>query len=470
MKSKTMASPMWLESNRSKVVDSLNSMKLADTRGRVFKVLGPMIEATGLQHSIGEACDIHARLGHVIQAEIVGFREDKTLMMPVGSTRGIAPGDAISAHGYVPSIQVSDHLLGHVIDAMGNPMDSHAFVRKGDSYPLYGQKLNPLQRHVIDTPMDLGVKLMDTCLPMGRGQRMGLFAGPGVGKSMLMGMLARNSDADINVIALVGERNREVREFLDDALGEGALEKTIVVVATSDMPPVLRVRSALLATTIAEVFREQGKQVLLMMDSLTRFAQAQREIGLMLGEPPASKGFTPSCFTAMAELLERAGPGEKNGHISAFYTVLVEGADLSADPVAESAMAVLDGHVVLDRKYAERGHYPAINLLRSISRLENKLSSKPVLQAARTLRKDIAMYERMEDMIQMGAYEHGSNVNLDTIISNMPQINHFLQQETDQVFSREYAEKALLKVVENDVKEESMVQHKTEFEHAMAEK
>ncbi|MDX8380781.1 MAG: FliI/YscN family ATPase [Ghiorsea sp.] len=467
--SKTKDSALWLEDKRHQVLDSLNAMKLVDSRGRVFKVLGPMIEATGLQHSIGEACDIHATSGDIIQAEIVGFREDKTLMMPVGATRGIAPGDAISAHGYVPSVQVSEHLLGHVIDAMGNPMDTHDFVPKGESYPLYGKKLNPLQRHIIDTSMDLGVKLMDTCLPMGRGQRMGLFAGPGVGKSMLMGMLARNSDADINVIALVGERNREVREFLDDALGEGALEKTIVVVATSDMPPVLRVRSALLATTIAEVFREQGKQVLLMMDSLTRFAQAQREIGLMLGEPPASKGYTPSCFTTMAELLERAGPGEKNGHISAFYTVLVEGEDLSADPVAESAMAVLDGHVVLERKYAERGHYPAINLLRSISRLENKLSSKTVLQAARSLRKDIAMYERMEDMIQMGAYEQGSNASLDAIISNMPQINEFLQQETEQVFSREYAEKALLSLVNKEVKSESIVPNNGGFNQVMAE-
>ncbi len=438
---------LWNDKHQTQVLTSLDSLKLVEVRGRVFKVLGPMIEATGLHRSIGEACDIHTTSGHIIQAEIVGFRENKTLMMPVGSTRGIAPGDPISAEGQVPSIQVSEHLLGHVIDAMGHPLDKHGFTARGEKFPLFGEKLNPLQRQVIDTPMDLGVRIMDTCLPMGRGQRMGLFAGPGVGKSMLMGMLARNADADVNVIALVGERNREVREFIDDVLGEEGLQKTIVVVATSDMPPVLRVRSALLATTIAEVFREQGKQVLLMMDSLTRFAQAQREIGLMLGEPPASKGFTPSCFTAMAELLERAGPGANGGHISAFYTVLVEGEDLSADPVAESAMAVLDGHIVLDRKYAERGHYPAINLLRSISRLENQLNPKDVLQAARSLRKDIAMYERMEDMIEMGAYEQGSNPALDMIISNMPKVEQFLQQGSDVVCPRKHSIQTLFELL-----------------------
>lgn len=441
-----MEASLWRSEKQFQVLASLDHLGLAEVRGRVFKVLGPMIEATGLHRSIGEACDIYTTSGHTIQAEIVGFREDKTLMMPVGATRGIAPGDPIAAEGQVPSIQVSEHLLGHVIDAMGNPLDEHDFVARGPTFPLFGEKLNPLQRQVIDTPMDLGIRVMDTCLPVGRGQRMGLFAGPGVGKSMLMGMLARNADADVNVIALVGERNREVREFIDDVLGEEGLKKTIVIVATSDMPPVLRVRSALLATTIAEVFREQGKQVLLMMDSLTRFAQAQREIGLMLGEPPASKGFTPSCFTAMAELLERAGPGNHGGHISAFYTVLVEGEDLAADPVAESAMAVLDGHVVLDRKYAERGHYPAINLLRSISRLEHQLSPKAVLQAARSLRKDIAMYERMEDMIAMGAYEPGSNPALDAIIANMPKIERFLQQDASEFCSREQAIQALLEL------------------------
>ena len=435
---------LWNSDYRRQILDDLKHMSATTLRGRVFKVLGPMIEVTGVRSSIGPACGIETSAGHSIEAEVVGFRDDKTLMMPVGSTRGIAPGDAVSPRGVAPSIQVDDSLLGRVLDAMGEPMDGKPYTASGAAYSLHGEKLNPFNRHIIDTPMQLGVRMMDACLPMGYGQRLGLFAGPGVGKSMLMGMLARNSDAEINVIALVGERNREVREFLDYSLGEEALKRTIVVVATSDVPPVLRVRSALLATTIAEVFRAQGRQVLLMMDSLTRFAQAQREIGLMLGEPPASKGFTPSCFTAMAELLERAGPGEGVGDISAFYTVLVEGEDLNADPVADSAMAVLDGHVVLDRKYAERGHYPAINLLHSISRLENQLSKPEVVSAARSLRKDMALYERMEDMIHMGAYEQGSNPELDSIIERMPQIEQFLQQTSDVACSRDEAEQGLL--------------------------
>ena len=442
-------SALWDKQQRQQVLDGLKYQSSTSIRGRVFKVLGPMIEATGMKRSIGEACDILTASGHAIEAEIVGFRDDKTLMMPVGSTRGIAPGDAVAPRNAYPSVQVDEQLLGKVLNALGEPLDGAPLRSSGAEYSLYGEKLNPMKRQLIQKPMELGVRMMDACLPMGFGQRLGLFAGPGVGKSMLMGMLARNSDAEINVIALVGERNREVREFIDYSLGEEALKRTIVVVATSDMPPVLRVRSALMATTIAEVFRAQGKQVLLMMDSLTRFAQAQREIGLMLGEPPASKGFTPSCFTTMADLLERAGPGENQGSISAFYTVLVEGEDLNADPVADSAMSVLDGHIVLDRKYAERGHYPAINLLRSISRLENQLSPPEVLKAARALRKEVSAYEHMEDMIKMGAYEQGSNPELDSIIQHMPAIEKFLQQGMHEACSRESAEQMIIQLIQN---------------------
>jgi len=448
-------SKLWDQDKHAQIFEELKHEQPIKIRGRVYKVLGPMIEATGMMSSIGEACFIQASSGHAIEAEIVGFRDEKTLMMPVGSTRGIAPGDAVLPAGSVPSIQVDEQLLGRVLDALGQPLDGFDFTSSGPSYALHGEKLNPMKRNVIKTPMQLGVRIMDACLPMGQGQRLGLFAGPGVGKSMLMGMLARNSDAEINVIALVGERNREVREFLDQSLGKEALKRTVVVVATSDMPPVLRVRSALLATTIAEVFRAQGRQVLLMMDSLTRFAQAQREIGLMLGEPPASKGYTPSCFTTMADLLERAGPGEGSGNISAFYTVLVEGEDLSADPVADSAMAVLDGHIVLDRKYAERGHYPAINLLKSISRLENQLSPPQVLEAARSLRKEVSSYERMEDMIQMGAYEHGSNPELDAVISHIPNIEGFLQQGMHEVCTRAQAEQAIVSLMSRPVEQAS---------------
>ncbi|MDX8395666.1 MAG: FliI/YscN family ATPase [Mariprofundaceae bacterium] len=442
------SSALWNEKKRRQITDGMKHGNPYPLRGRVHKVLGPMIEATGLKASIGYAADIECSAGHRIEAEVVGFRDDRTILMPVGSTRGMGPGDAVCPRSVPPSIQVDDTLLGRVLNALGEPMDGQPLQASGPVCPLHGKLLNPYDRHVIDTQMQLGVRMMDACLPMGWGQRMGLFAGAGVGKSMLLGMLARNSDADINVIALVGERSREVREFLDTSLGEEALSRSIVIVATSDMPPVVRVRAALLATTIAESFREKGKRVMLMMDSLTRFAQAQREIGLMLGEPPASKGFTPSCFTAMAELLERAGPGVGEGDISALYTVLVEGDDLSADPVADAAMAILDGHVVLDRALAEQGHYPAINMLRSISRIENQISSPEVLAASRSLRKELALFDRMEDMINMGAYEQGSNPELDRVISRMPKVREFLQQQPTEECTRDQAVQNLMQVMQ----------------------
>lgn len=440
-------SPLWDAGRRNNILEVVRHRNPYPVRGRIHKVLGPMIEATGLQSSVGYACDIECSSGNRVEAEVIGFRDERTLLMPVGSTRGIAPGDTVCPRAVPPSIKVGTHMLGRVLNALGEPLDERPLPASGSAFPLYGKPLNPYARHVIDTPMRLGVRVMDACLPMGWGQRLGLFAGAGVGKSMLMGMLARNSDAEINVIALVGERSREVREFLDISMGSEAMKNSIVVVATSDVPPVLRVRAALMATSIAEAFREQGKRVLLMMDSLTRFAQAQREIGLMLGEPPASKGYTPSCFTALAELLERAGPGESDGDISALYTVLVEGDDLSADPVADSAMAILDGHAVLERRLAEQGHYPAINLLRSISRLENHLSSPEALNAARSLRKELALYERMEDMINMGAYEKGSNPELDQVIERMPRIRVFLQQSASEKCDRESSMEKLLELM-----------------------
>lgn len=447
-----MTPVLWDSAMRRRVFDELYGQRPYPLRGRIHKVVGPMIEALGISSSIGHLCDVESSSGHRLEAEVVGFRDDRTLLMPVGSTRGLAPGDAVCPRAVAPSVRVDDSLLGRVLNALGEPMDGRPLIPSGQPWPIHGKTLNPFNRHVIDTALDLGVRAMDGCLPMGRGQRLGLFAGAGVGKSMLMGMLARNASADVNVIALVGERSREVREFLDMSLGEEALAKSVVVVATSDMPPVVRVRAALLATAIAEAFRDQGKQVMLMMDSLTRFAQAQREIGLMLGEPPASKGFTPSCFTALAELLERAGPGETEGDISALYTVLVEGDDLTADPVADSAKAVLDGHVVLDRKLAEQGHFPAINILSSISRLETQLSSPEVLQAARNLRKELALFERMEDMINMGAYEKGTNPKLDHVIAHMPEVRSFLQQDVNESADRKQSLSHLLSLMAEGAK------------------
>jgi len=449
--------PLWNSALRQQVLEHTHSPVTFPVRGKVHKVLGPMLEATGLKASIGHACNICCSLGHSIEAEIVGFRGEHTLLMPVGSTRGIAPGDPIEPLSMVPSIRIGEHLLGRVLDAQGRPMDERALANIGTAFPLHGTRLNPFTRHMIDDPMQLGVCAIDACLTMGWGQRMGLFAGAGVGKSTLLGMLARNSDAEINIIALVGERSREVREFLDHALGCEALQHSVVIVATSDMPPVLRLRAAHMATTIAEAFREQGKRVLLLMDSLTRVAQAQREIGLMLGEPPASKGYTPSCFSILAELLERSGPGAAaGGDISAFYTVLVEGDDLRADPIADAAMAILDGHIILDRKLAEQGHFPAINVLRSVSRLDTQLMSNEQLQAARTLRRKMSIFERMEDMISIGAYEQGSNPELDNIIANLQEIKDFLQQASKSYSTRENSAQRLLELVSKMSYQESM--------------
>jgi len=448
--------PIADEDLRHSILEQSRPLNLFPIRGKVYKVLGPMLEAIGLIGSIGHACHICCSQGHRIEAEIVGFRGEYTLLMPVGSTRGIAPGDPVAPLSATPSIHVSSHLLGRVLDAQGIPMDERQLSQMGSEFPLHGTRLNPFSRHMIDAPMQLGVRAIDACMPMGWGQRMGLFAGAGVGKSTLMGMLARNSDAEINVIALVGERSREVREFLDLSLGSEALQHSVVIVATSDMPPVLRVRAAHMATTIAEAFREQGKKVLLMMDSLTRVAQAQREIGLMLGEPPASKGYTPSCFSIIAELLERTGPGIGNsGDISAFYTVLVEGDDLRADPIADAAMSVLDGHIILDRKLAEQGHFPAINILRSVSRLDTQLMSSEQMQAARTFRRKLSLYERMEDMVSIGAYESGSNPELDNFISNLQETRDFLQQSSSTCEAGNISAQRLLELISKMSYEES---------------
>jgi len=440
-------SAMWNRDSRQKVLGSLKHIRPFPSLGRVRKVLGPMVEVDGLHASIGRACDIHAVDGENIQAEVVGFRNDNTILMPVGHIRGIAPGNAVRLRASPPGIHMGPELLGRVLDGLGEPMDDRPLKASGPFRPLFGERLNPCHRHIIDKPLQLGVRSIDACLTVGSGQRVGLFSGSGVGKSSLMGMMARNSNADVNVIAMVGERSREVREFIRDSLGEEALKRSVVVVSTSDAPPVLRIRAALLAATIAEYFRDQDQQVLLMMDSLTRFAQAQREIGLMLGEPPASKGYTPSCFSALAEILERAGPGVGHGNISGLYTVLVEGDDISGDPVADTAMSILDGHIVLSRALAEKGHFPAIDVLKSVSRLSNSLCSEEILKAARSLRSELSLYERMEDMVNMGAYERGSNPELDRVIDRMPSIRAFLQQRQTETVSLDEAGRKLLELM-----------------------
>jgi len=438
---------LWQPEARHEVLSNLRHIRPFPILGRVCKVLGPMIEVSGMRSSIGSACDIYADNGQCIEAEVVGFKDQKSMLMPVGHSRGIAPGDVVHPRSTPPGIHVGEHLLGRVLNGSGQAIDNRPLEAMGPFHALHGRSMNPCDRHIIDTPMQSGIRALDACLTMGWGQRIGLFSGAGIGKSSLLGMMARNSDADINVIALVGERSREVREFLEHSLGAEALGRSVVIVATSDAPPVLRIRAALLAATIADFFCRQEKQVFLMMDSLTRFAQAQREIGLMLGEPPASKGYTPSCFSAMAEVLERAGPGTGRGNITGLYTVLVEGDDIAGDPVADAALAILDGHVVLDRELAGRGHYPAINLLGSVSRLANSLCGQDVQKAARSLRRELALFERMEDMINMGAYEKGSNPELDSVITHMPSIRAFLQQEHNDTSSREEACRQLIQLM-----------------------
>ncbi len=438
---------LWNTAARRKTLASLKHIRPFPQLGRVRKVIGPMLEVDGLHASIGRACDIQTVDGESIEAEVVGFRDENTILMPVGRVRGIAPGNSARLRPNPPGMNVGPELLGRVIDGLGRPMDDMPLTPTGSFRTLHGEYINPCHRHIIDTPLQLGVRAIDSCLTVGNGQRIGLFAAAGVGKSSLMGKMARHSNADVNVIALVGERSREVREFIEKNIGKDALKRSIVVFSTSDSAPVLRIRAALLATTIAEYFRDQNQQVLLMMDSLTRFAQAHREIGLMLGEPPASKGYTPSCFASMAEILERAGPGMGQGSITGLYTVLVEGDDINGDPVADAAISILDGHIVLSRALAEQGHFPAIDILRSISRLSNHLNSDELKKAARSLRKDLSLYDRMEDMVNMGAYERGSNLELDKVIDRMPSIRAFLQQRQDEIITLDDAGRRLIEIM-----------------------
>jgi len=435
--------------SRKQALSRLASLPTYPARGRVRKVIGPLLEATGIDAEVGRACHVQTSDGSHLEAEVVGFRDEYSLIMPAGLTQGIGPGSVVQPLHGPPSIYISESLLGRVLDACGQPLDGRPLPPTTASFPIHRQPPNPMDRHLIDTPMQLGIRVIDACLTMGWGQRMGLFAAAGVGKSTLLGMIAQDSDADIIVIALVGERGRELREFLDQSVGQEALSRCVVVVATSDAPPLLRVRAALAATTIAETFRDQGKRVLLLMDSLTRFLQAQREIGLMLGEPPTSKGYTPSCFSMLAGLIERAGPGSGKGDISAIYTVLVEGDDLT-DPVADAALAVLDGHVVLDRHLAERGHFPAINLLRSVSRLASRIVPAAVQKAAQSLREELALHERMEDMVNMGAYEKGSNPKLDRVLERLPEIQSFQRQEADDVSSLKASQEAIVKLMSHE--------------------
>jgi flagellum-specific ATP synthase len=410
--------------------------------GRVKKSVGYLIESEGPVCSVGECCEIIDRSGAAYPGEIVGFNGSSVLSMPLDRPGGIGYGDRIATWGERPSIRVGNEMLGRVISATGEALDSLPAYRAQDKWPLHFTPPQPLEREPIREPIGCGIRAIDGFLTCGRGQRVGIFGGSGVGKSTLIGMMARGSSADLTVLALVGERGREVREYLEKAIGEEGLRRSVVVVSTSDQSPLLRIRAALAACSVAEYFCSRGKHVLLVVDSITRVAMAQREIGLAAGEPPTARGYTPSVFTLLARLIERAGHFG-NGSITAFYTVLMEGDD-QQDPLVDAVRALLDGHVVLDRKLTNRNHYPPISVLDSISRLMTAVTKPEVRQKVGRLRRLLAAYAAAEDLIQVGAYQKGSDPVLDQAIAAMPAINAFLQQAAEETSPFDRAQAALM--------------------------
>ncbi|MBP3887120.1 MAG: flagellar protein export ATPase FliI [Cellulosilyticum sp.] len=394
--------------------------------GEVTRVIGMGIESKGPMANIGDICEVETRGSkEVITAEVVGFKDGHLMLMPLGSLEGIGPGCKVKAYGDRLSIRVDESLLGKVVDWKAQPIDGMPIYCK-DTAPIENDAPNPMSRKRIDTALELGVRVIDGMLTVGKGQRIGIFAGSGVGKSTLMGMIARNALSDINIIALIGERGREVKEFIENDLKLEGLKRSIVVVATSDQPALMRLKAAKTATALAEYFREQGKDVLLMMDSLTRFSMAQREIGLAIGEPPVSRGYPPSVYAELPKLLERAGNSDK-GSITGMYTVLVDGDDFN-EPITDTARGILDGHIVLSRKLANKGHYPAIDVLASISRVMGNIASSEHKKLAGEIKKQMAIYKESEDLINVGAYNRGSSAEIDLAIDKMPFINNFLCQ------------------------------------------
>ena len=420
---------------------ALRDVNLLDYQGFVARVSGLTVESTGPAIGLGELCGIQIRGGRRILAEVVGFHNDHLILLPLEHIDGISPGDTVTARTTVRYIALSDAMLGRVINGLGEPIDNKGPLQGVDRKALDANSPPPLSREKISSPLSLGIRSLDGILTCGKGQRVGIFAGSGVGKSVLLGDIANSSEASVNVVALVGERGREVREFLEGDLGDEGLSHSVVVVATSDSPPIQRVKAAFVAVTIAEYFRDKGKNVLFMMDSLTRFAQAQREIGLAAGEPPATKGYCPSVFSLMPRLIERLGCAE-TGSITGILTVLVENDDLT-DPVADSARSLLDGHIVLSRKLAERGHYPAVDILQSVSRLMPAVVSKEHLLAAQKLKEIYAIYMDAEDLINIGAFSSGSNRRIDGAIALIDRINNFLVQAIRERTSFEETVKCL---------------------------
>jgi flagellum-specific ATP synthase len=400
--------------------------------GVLTRMVGLTLEAVGCQAAVGSRCEVVAPNGARVDTEVVGFAGEKLFLMPTGNIHGLVPNARVIPKGRASSVAVSDRLLGRVLDGRGTPLDGHLPITARDQVSLQGALINPLSRQPIREPLDVGIRAINALITVGRGQRLGLFAGSGVGKSVLLGMMTRYTQADVVVVGLIGERGREVKEFVQEILGEEGLARAVVVAAPADTSPLMRLHGAMLANSIAEYFRDQGKNVLLLMDSLTRFAQAQREIALAIGEPPATKGYPPSVFAKLPQLVERAGNGsEGGGSITAFYTVLVEG-DEQNDPIADAARAILDGHVVLSRELAESGHYPAIDIEASVSRTMTSITTPEHLAKTQQFRQVYSAYSRNRDLINLGAYQQGSDPEIDRALGEYPKLKTYLMQDMGQ--------------------------------------
>ena len=424
----------------SRAIEDTEPIKMS---GKVTQVIGLVIESKGPNVSLGELCYIKSRFPNVepIPAEVVGFREGLVLLMPIGEMQGIGPGCEVLSAQKTLRVKVGMELLGRVLDGLGNPMDGKGPILSKTEYPLHAEPPDPLQRPRIKDSLYVGVRAIDGLITLGSGQRIGIMAGSGVGKSTLLSMIARNTEADISVISLVGERGREVRDFIERDLGEEGLKRSVVVVATSDKPALVRIKGAMTATAIAEYFRDQGRRVVLMMDSVTRFAMAQREVGLTIGEPPATRGYTPSVFALLPRLLERAGTSAR-GSITGIYTVLVDGDDMN-EPIADAVRSILDGHIVLSRAIAAQNHFPAIDILASVSRVMTDVVTKEHREAAQHMRALMAVYKEAEDLIHIGAYVKGSSKRIDEAIEKIDAINDFLCQGVFDVTSFEDMKKML---------------------------
>jgi len=423
----------------NEIIDNINSIKKI---GRIIEIIGLTIVADGPDASIGDLCYVQKEDGKNVACEVVGFRKDTVLLMPLGSIEGLCAGNKVINTNSHMKVKVSDTLLGRVLDGLGNPIDSKGEIIADDYYPTSAEIINPLERKPIDEPLSLGIRAIDGLNTVGKGQRIGIFAGSGVGKSTTLAMIAKNTSADINVIALIGERGREVREFIEKTLGDEGMKRSVVVCATSEQPALVKIKAAFVACAIAEYFRDKGKDVLFMLDSVTRIALAQREVGLAVGEPPATRGYTPSVFALLPKFLERAG-ANKNGTITGLYTVLVEGDDMN-EPVADVSRSILDGHIVLSRALAHKNHYPAIDVLASISRVMTSVVDDEQKQSAGKIRNLMASYQKNEDLINIGAYAKGSDAAVDEAIRLHDKISEYLIQAVDEKVDFEISKQELI--------------------------